>query len=741
MATQPLISRELRLQLEQKANETVVHCTGRINAENSEVFQREIRSLIAESGSQTAAITHRIVIDLSDVTHVDSTGLGALLGAWTAARSQGCDLEMANLNPRVEKLIEITKLDTVFERARIVAAGPTVTPPASPDVVPALGPEEAWQQAIDAGMIVHRADPLNCETSIPALTGGVVMPNRRFYVRNHFQVPKLDPLSWRLNVVGLVDRPLSLGLRDLMKMPSQTDFVTLECAGNGRSMLNPRVSGEQWNFGAVSTAEWTGVPLAEVLDRAGIKAGAKELVFRGADSGKLDLSNEPIRFERSLTVDDARRCEGLLAYAMNGEVLPIQHGYPVRLIVPGWYAVASVKWLTEIDVVSESFSGHYQTGAYFFEWQRGDQVARAPVSRQRVRSLITEPEPNSEVEQGELPIRGVAWSGAAPIARVEVRIGVGPWQEARLLGEGKRHSWRGWELIARLEQTGFTVISARATDIAGGTQPDSPDWNRLGYGNNAVQQVSVNVQAQFHRRTSSRIEIDYELLPDEPQRYEPPAGIALSSRKMTIVEVGRTTDILVTNNLKLLFERMLCGGEKPKSLFAEGTSESEKLSIERTFSPSRPDFIPTLATCCTTMLLGRYVELSRRKAEFTGLFRVLIDQKILNLREQFPELPSVLSHAAFVMCYSRYLEHGGEVGLLFNPYLNYIRSLNRPDMRVIAFQCSNEIEAQFKGQGRILSMFSGLMNYGFFVPIPDNPKTSKIPELVNDWFTRNVPLN
>jgi DMSO/TMAO reductase YedYZ molybdopterin-dependent catalytic subunit len=179
---------------------------------------------------------------------------------------------------------------------------------------------------------------------------------------------------------------------------------------------------------------------------------------------------------------------------MNGEALPIQHGYPLRLIVPGWYAVASVKWLTEIDVVSQPFSGHYQTGAYFFEWQRGEQLVREPVSLQRVRSLITEPEPDSEVEQGELPIRGVAWSGAAPIARVEVRIGGGAWQEARLLGERKRHSWHGWELIARLEQTGPSVISARATDMASGIQPDSPEWNRLGYGNNAVQQVRVNVR-------------------------------------------------------------------------------------------------------------------------------------------------------------------------------------------------------------------------------------------------------
>jgi DMSO/TMAO reductase YedYZ molybdopterin-dependent catalytic subunit len=279
-----------------------------------------------------------------------------------------------------------------------------------------------------------------------------------------------------------------------MKMPSQAQIVTLECAGNGRSLMSPRVNGEQWNLGAVSTAEWAGVPLKEVLDRAGVKAGAKEMVFRGADSGKVDASSEPIRFERSLSMGDAQGSQVLLAYAMNGETLPIRHGYPLRLIVSGWYAVASVKWLTEIEVISGAFSGHYQTGAYFFERQRGELLTREPVSLQRVRSVITKPEANIEVEQGELSIRGVAWSGAAPISRVEIRIGGGPWQDARLLGERKRHSWQGWEVIARLEQPGSTVISARATDMTSGTQPDWPEWNRLGYGNNAIQKVRVDVR-------------------------------------------------------------------------------------------------------------------------------------------------------------------------------------------------------------------------------------------------------
>ena len=366
------------------------------------------------------------------------------------------------------------------------------TPDTDP-TVPALNPEDACQWAIDGGLVVHRAHPLNCETSLPALVGGVVMPNASFYVRNHFQIPKLNPVSWRLSVDGLVDRPLSLSLRDLTNMPSQTRFVTLECAGNGRSQLDPTVKGEQWRFGAVSTAEWTGVPLMEVLDRASVKPHAQTVLFRGIDSGLVDGINESIHFERSLNIDEARGSDVLLAYAMNGEPLPVQHGYPLRVIVPGWYAVASVKWLTAIEVIGEAFQGHYQTGAYFFELQRDGHVVREPVTLQRVRSLITEPDSNAEIERGELAIRGVAWSGAAPIATVQIRVNGGPWLDARLVGERKRHSWQWWEVLLRMDEPGTVAIQARASDMASRTQPAEPEWNRLGYGNNAIQTIRVHV--------------------------------------------------------------------------------------------------------------------------------------------------------------------------------------------------------------------------------------------------------
>jgi len=378
---------------------------------------------------------------------------------------------------------------------RVVASGGcAATLPVVDEPAPALDPEEACQQAIDAGLVVHRAHPLNCETSIPALIGGIVMPNARFYVRNHFQIPVLDASTWRLRVGGLVERPLRLSMRDLGNMRSETRVVTLECAGNGRSLLQPQVEGEKWHLGAVSTAEWTGVPLVEVLDRAGIRPEAREVLLRGADAGMTPGRTEPIRYERSLALDDARGADALLAYAMNGEPLPIQHGYPLRVIVPGWYAVTSVKWLTEIELIDHAFSGRFQTESYFYEWQREGRAVREPVTLQRVRALITEPTGGEAIDRGDVAIRGVAWSGAAAIARVEVSVGDGAWTQARLVGERKQHSWQWWELLARIEQAGPTRLRARATDLAGRTQPAGPEWNRLGYGNNSVQEVVVHIR-------------------------------------------------------------------------------------------------------------------------------------------------------------------------------------------------------------------------------------------------------
>jgi DMSO/TMAO reductase YedYZ molybdopterin-dependent catalytic subunit len=355
-----------------------------------------------------------------------------------------------------------------------------------------LDPEEVSQDAIRAGLVVHRAHPLNAETSVPALMGGVVMPNARFYIRNHFQIPNLNATDYRLAVGGLVTRNLNLSLRDLMQMPSQTFFATLECAGNGRTQFDPPITGEKWAFGAVSTAEWTGVPLKVVLDRAGIESSAREVLFRGADRGAVKDSSGTIRFERSLRLDEAGDSGAIVAYVMNGEPLPIHHGFPVRLIVPSWYAVASVKWLTDIELIGQPFAGHFQTEKYWYEWRRGSEDAREPVTRMQVRALITEPNQGAEIARGDITIRGVAWSGVAPIERVDINTG-GAWHQANLIGEPSRQAWQRWELVARIDASGPAMLRARATDCAGRVQPEHAEWNRLGYGNNSIQDVAIRV--------------------------------------------------------------------------------------------------------------------------------------------------------------------------------------------------------------------------------------------------------
>ena len=229
----------------------------------------------------------------------------------------------------------------------------------------------------------------------------------------------------------LVRQRLSLTLKELLRMPSEIRTVTLECAGNGRALLQPRVGGEQWGLGAVSTAEWAGVPLLAVLEHAGMVSAAEAVLFRGADG-----------FEPGLTLAEARASEALVAYAMNGEPLPRQHGRPLRLIVGGWYAVASVKWLADIEVTDHPFEGQFQTEKYVYQWEREGGLVSEPVRHQRVRALISEPAPDAVVAPGDVPIRGYAWSGEAPIARVEVSIDSERWQPARLIGAPDRYSWR-----------------------------------------------------------------------------------------------------------------------------------------------------------------------------------------------------------------------------------------------------------------------------------------------------------
>ena len=358
-------------------------------------------------------------------------------------------------------------------------------------------PEHLWQEALAAGLVGRSKEPLNCETPAPLL-GTDVTPTDRFFRRNHFPIPELDAATWQLEIHGLVRRPLTLGLDELNQFGSESIEAVLECAGNGRTQFSPLPEGERWGLGAVSSARWTGVRLADVLECAGILPSAREVIFRGADRGTVQELPETIAFERSLRVDEAMQAGALLATGMNGQPLPARHGYPVRLVVPGRYAVASVKWLTEIVVTDQKFEGFFQANHYVYEWQRDGASVREPVGVPRVRAMITSPAAGDELARGTIfTVRGLAWSGAAPVTRVEVSRDGGAWRDARLAGTPGRHGWQQWELPdAQAGASAATTIRARATDQAGRTQSESepPEWNRLGYGGNFIHEVTVRLR-------------------------------------------------------------------------------------------------------------------------------------------------------------------------------------------------------------------------------------------------------
>jgi DMSO/TMAO reductase YedYZ molybdopterin-dependent catalytic subunit len=354
-------------------------------------------------------------------------------------------------------------------------------------------PARGFQEALQAGLIGLSQEPLNCEVPLRLLDDDVT-PTSRFFRRNHFPIPDIDATDWRLRIGGLVRRHVSYSLDELKSVGSVSVTAVLECAGNGRNLYAPAVEGEQWSLGAVGNAKWTGVPLADVLETAGVLPGAVEVVFRGADRGAVNDSRQPIAFERSLQVADLRLAGALLAFAMNDEPLLPRHGYPVRLIVPGDYAVASVKWLTDVTLTDEPFDGFFQAQHYVFEWPRDGTVVRQPVSDLRVRALITAPASGDRLPDNAFTVRGLAWSGAAPVTQVMVSVAEGQWRPARLVGQPGPHSWQRWELRVQPATSGEVIIRARATDRAGRTQPVQPEWNRLGYGGNFIHEVTVRLQ-------------------------------------------------------------------------------------------------------------------------------------------------------------------------------------------------------------------------------------------------------
>jgi DMSO/TMAO reductase YedYZ molybdopterin-dependent catalytic subunit len=335
--------------------------------------------------------------------------------------------------------------------------------------------------------------PYNAETRIEHHIG-VLTPTAAFYKRNHFAIPQLDAATWRLEVGGLVARPLTLSLDDLRALPSRTLVVTLECAGNGRTAMQPPAEGEPWGYGAVSTAEWTGVPLVEVLCAASVADGTREIVITGADAGHVAAADATIAYVRSTPIAPALDPHTLLVYAMNGEPLAPEHGFPLRLIVPGWYGMAAVKWITRLEASADAFRGFYQYDRYVMrDAARPDQEPE-PLTTMAVRSLICQPAAGATLAPGPVMVRGVAWSGAAAVTRVEMSMDGGrTWAEAAFTGDAGPFAWRPWQCTWHATTPGAASLKSRAYDAAGNAQPEAALWNALGYANNAVQTVSVTV--------------------------------------------------------------------------------------------------------------------------------------------------------------------------------------------------------------------------------------------------------
>lgn len=323
-----------------------------------------------------------------------------------------------------------------------------------------------------------------------------VTPAGLHYLLIHFDIPYVPSAeNWTVRVGGRVNEPVEVPLSDIKRLPQKTLAVTLECAGNGRAILNPRSQSQPWENGAVGTAEWTGTPLRHLLERAGMAADAVEVAFFGADRG-FDAGIEH-DYGRSLTPDVAMSDDVLLAYAMNGQPLLPQHGFPLRLVVPGWYGMASVKWLNRIEVLDRPFDGYQQVGTYMYRQHGADPGV--PVTHIRVKSLMVPPgipdwyTRRRLVERGPVELFGRAWSGGGvPVERVEVGVD-GAWQEATLDPPSGRYAWRGWRFTWDATP-GEHELVCRATDAAGNVQPLDPPWDSSGFGNNVVHRVAVTVR-------------------------------------------------------------------------------------------------------------------------------------------------------------------------------------------------------------------------------------------------------
>jgi DMSO/TMAO reductase YedYZ molybdopterin-dependent catalytic subunit len=375
---------------------------------------------------------------------------------------------------------------------------------------------------------VVTAVPENSETPLDSVRSWVT-PTRLFFVRNHFAVPPLDLDTWRLAVEGRVKQRRAWTWDELSDLPERTVFATVECAGNGRSFLAQRQAGVQWGAGAVGHAEWTGVPLKLVLERSGLGGGAAEVLFEGADVGTESDHPEPMPFARSLPLDKALHPDTLLAFRMNGEPLEPAHGYPLRLFVPGWYGVASVKWLRRVEVLDRPFRGYFQSVKYTVQRRTERGIETEVVGPMMPKSEVIRPRPGDALGLGGNRFFGVAWAGEDSVSRVEVSTdGGATWTDATLMGPQAPYSWTLWEYLWEAESPGDYTVLVRATSSRDRVQPAEHDPLNGGYRIHHSRPLPVRVTVARRRAEHADAHtIMYDMNAYAEENYRLPLDVEL----------------------------------------------------------------------------------------------------------------------------------------------------------------------------------------------------------------------
>ncbi len=338
-------------------------------------------------------------------------------------------------------------------------------------------------------------DPLCAAVYLPNLDVPIV-PNERHFIRSHFPAPQIDTANWSLPVTGEVNNPLDLSYDDLLQMPSHEVVNLMECAGNSRSTMQPPAEGVQWDNGAVSVSGWKGVSVKMILEQAGLTTAATDVLFQGTDRGTEPHSGRELIYAMSVPIEKLLDPDTLLAYEMNGETLPKDHGFPVRLMVPGWYGMASVKWLDTITVMEHPNKGFHEMDYRIFPATDGNNDAKVErVTSLKVKSLISTPSKGNILEPGSHTIKGVAWSGDGHISKVEVSTDDDrTWREARLEEPSGTYSWQHWEIDWDANNIGHSLLRSRATDSSGNVQPMLATWNFRGYQVNSIHSVPITIR-------------------------------------------------------------------------------------------------------------------------------------------------------------------------------------------------------------------------------------------------------